>query len=85
MNSTVTLWVSLGPQTQDVPDLLQAELGSARTQLHELGFDVEVSQQSVDSADQDGIVVGQDPPGGSVESAGTLVKLFVGRFELEAP
>ena len=84
VNSTVTLWVSQGPSTQDVPDVLQAELGSARAQLEELGFAVEVSQRSVDSADQDGIVVGQDPPGGSVESAGTPVKLVVGRFEPEA-
>jgi len=78
--STVTLSVSTGPTTNAVPDVTSQDVTIARTTLEAAGFRVREVLEDTDEPSFDGIVISQDPVGGSQAKPNTLITLFVGRF-----
>jgi len=76
----VTLRVSTGLSEIAVPDVTGLEEASARSQLEDAGFEVRVSEESTADPDEDGLVVGQTPTGGSTTREGAVVTLIVARF-----
>ena len=78
--STVTLQVSKGPSTTAVPDVTSQDEASASETLAGSGLKVVVLSENTPDPANDGVVVSQDPPGGSVVRPGTRVTIFVGRY-----
>jgi len=78
--ATVRLRVSAGPATTVVPDVIGLDLDAARGQLRALGFKVQVVEQETLDPDEDGLVVAQDPSGGTDAEAGTTIVLTVARL-----
>ena len=78
--STVTLQVSQGPTTSEVPDVTSQDEASARTQLQSSGFRTRVVREDTEDLSLDGLVISQDPPGGTELEPGETVTLVVGRF-----
>jgi serine/threonine-protein kinase len=83
--STVTLSVSTGPATVDVPDVTGQVVVVARTTLEAAGFDVREVLEDTDDPLLEGVVISQDPIGGSQAKPGSVVRLFVGRFTEPPP
>ncbi|MDQ3992578.1 MAG: Stk1 family PASTA domain-containing Ser/Thr kinase [Actinomycetota bacterium] len=81
--STVTLQVSIGPSTTAVPDVTSQDEASARDLIEESGFRAKVVKQDTNDESLDGLVISQDPPGGTEAEPKTLITLFVGRFVAE--
>jgi eukaryotic-like serine/threonine-protein kinase len=79
--STITLSVSKGPQTRDVPDVTSTRERTAVAELAASGFRAHV--QMVDTAEraEDGIVLDQNPPGGKPARPGTKVTIVVGHYK----
>ena len=63
--SPVTLSVSRGPQTVAVPDVALQSVADARTTLRAAGFRVSIVRQETDDEALDGLVMSQDPAGGT--------------------
>jgi serine/threonine-protein kinase len=77
---TVTLFVSKGPKESTIPDVSSQDEESAIEALEQSGFTVEVVDQDTFDPNQDGIVLSQDPPGGTKAKPGSTVTIVVGRF-----
>ncbi|HKE52340.1 MAG TPA: Stk1 family PASTA domain-containing Ser/Thr kinase, partial [Actinomycetes bacterium] len=75
--STVTLFISSGPQMVEVPDVRNKSEADATSQLEGLGFAVNV--QHVDDPGPPGVVLQQDPEGGTSVPAGSTVNLTVSK------
>jgi serine/threonine-protein kinase len=82
--SVVTLQVSQGPATSQVPDVTSQTEADARAQLKSSGFDAQVVEEIVDDQTLDGRVLSQDPEGGTDAKQGTSVVIVVGRFQAPA-
>jgi serine/threonine-protein kinase len=78
--ATVTLSVSRGPVTSAVPDVTTQDVTVAETTLTAAGFRTSVILEDTDDPTLDGIVLSQDPAGGSQAKPNTVVTLFVGRY-----
>ena len=78
--TTVTLSVSQGPSTVAVPDVTTQDVTIAQTTLENAGFRTRVVFEDVDDPSFDGIVISQDPVGGSQSTPDSVITLFVGRF-----
>ncbi|HEU0246559.1 MAG TPA: Stk1 family PASTA domain-containing Ser/Thr kinase [Gaiellaceae bacterium] len=78
--STVTLSVSQGPSTTAVPDVTTQDFAIAQATLEAAGFRWRVVYEDTTESSFDGIVISQDPVGGSQAKPDSLVTLFVGRF-----
>ncbi len=78
--STVTLQVSEGPQTSEVPDVTSQDAASARSQLQSSGFRTRVVREDTEDLSLDGLVISQDPAGGTELEPGETVTIVVGRF-----
>jgi eukaryotic-like serine/threonine-protein kinase len=78
--STVTVSVSKGPSTAAVPDVTTQDVAIAQTTLEAAGFRTRIVLEDVEDASFDGIVISQDPVGGTQAKPNTRVTLFVGRF-----
>ena len=74
----VTLTVSTGPATLEIPDVVGLDEASARQELQAAGFRVEVVEEPTADPAEDGIVLGQDPGGGAGRPKGSVVTLTVG-------
>ena len=77
---TVTLTVAKAPPQVEVPDVLDLSEADARTALTGAGFRVRRVREEVQTPDEDGVVVDQDPPAGEERREGSRVTIFVGRF-----
>jgi serine/threonine-protein kinase len=77
---TVTLYVSKGPKESTIPDVTSQDEAAATQALEQSGFTVDVVDQDTFDPDQDGIVLSQDPPGGTKAKPGSTVTIIVGRF-----
>jgi serine/threonine-protein kinase len=77
---TVTLFVSKGPKQATIPDVTSQDEDSATQTLEGSGFSVDVQDQDVTDPAQDGIVLSQDPTGGTKAKPGTTVTIVVGRL-----
>ena len=78
--STVTLSVSQGPTTTSVPDVTNQDVSIAQASLDAAGFRTRTVTENTDDPTLDGIVISQDPIGGTQAKPNTVVTLFVGRF-----
>jgi len=78
--ATVTLSVSRGPVTSSIPDVTNQDVTIAQATLEAAGFRTRVVLENTDEPGFDGIVLSQDPIGGTQAKAGSIVTLFVGRF-----
>jgi len=78
--STVTLSVSKGPSTTSVPDVTSQQLSIAQATLQAAGFKSQVVLEDTTDQTMDGVVISQDPAGGTQAKPGAVVTLFVGRF-----
>jgi len=79
--SKVTLSVSKGPATSAVPDVTNQTQSTATRILKGAGFTVGLVMQPVNDPSQDGIVVSQDPVGGSTGQQGEVVVITVGQLQ----
>ena len=77
---TVELRVSTGPAKATVVDVTGLDELSARQQLEAAGFEVEIVDEPTSDVSQDGLVVAQDPQGGSRAEEGSVVTLTVARL-----
>jgi beta-lactam-binding protein with PASTA domain/predicted Ser/Thr protein kinase len=78
--ATITLSVSKGPKESTVPDVTNLDEHSARDTLKQAGFKVAVQHQEVTDPALDGIVLSQDPGGGTRAPKGTTVTIVVGKI-----
>jgi serine/threonine-protein kinase len=79
--STVTLFVSNGSQAgAEVPDVTSQAEADAIATLENAGFEVSVVDEQTTDPNSEGIVLSQDPPGGTTAEAGETVTIFVGRL-----
>lgn len=79
--SSVQLGVSSGPasiRTASVPDVVGQDQQTATQTLRQSGFRVEVIGRAVTDPAQEGLVVDQQPAGGSRAPQGSTVTIFVG-------
>ncbi len=82
--STVALVVAKAPTQVDVPDTVGDDEATAIERLSGAGFSVRRTTVDVDTEDQEGIVISQDPSGGKAKP-GTRVTVGVGRFVPPTP
>jgi serine/threonine-protein kinase len=78
--STVTLAVAKQPEEVQVPDVTGEDQSAAVERLSKDGFEIRTREKAVDSQEGDGVVVGQDPPGGRAPR-GSTVTITVGKFD----
>jgi eukaryotic-like serine/threonine-protein kinase len=78
--STVTITVSTGPSTAEVPNVVGQQEEEAKDELEAAGFKVKVEKVPVTDPTQDNLVQDQDPDGGSEAESGSTVTIFVGEF-----
>jgi len=78
--SPVTLFDSKGPKTSTIPDVTSQEEDQARATLESSGFRVAVEDQQTTDPNEDGIVLSEDPPGGTQAKPGSTVTILVGRL-----
>jgi eukaryotic-like serine/threonine-protein kinase len=76
----VTLTVSAGQQTIDVPDVTGLDEDSAREQLETAGFQVEATDEPTSDPTQDGLVLRQSPAGTTALPKGGVVSIVVARL-----
>ena len=77
--STVTIFVSSGPQQVSVPDERGQPQAAAQTALQQAGFTVSVGMQSTGNPANSGIVLQQNPNSGTAPK-GSTVTIVVGQF-----
>jgi serine/threonine-protein kinase len=75
-NSTVTLCISKGIETVQIPDVTGKTPDQAKAQLEDLGFKVQVVDQASADVEKDH-VIGTDPAAGAKPRKGSTVKLLV--------
>jgi serine/threonine-protein kinase len=78
---TVTITVAKEPSEVAVPDVRGAALNDALDALTEAGFRPRQKTVPVQSADEDGFVVDQDPAPDTKRPRGSRVTIQVGRFD----
>ena len=78
--ATVTLSVSKGPKQSTVPDVTNQDQDSATSTLESAGFKVSVQNQDVQDPGLDGIVLSQNPTGGTKAPQGSTVTITVGHI-----
>ena len=78
--STVTLSVSAGPSTAAVPDVTSQDVATAEATLKDAGFRTRVVYEDTADPNLDGVVISQDPIGGTALKVNPIVTLFVGRY-----
>jgi serine/threonine-protein kinase len=66
--------------TTAVPDVTNMDVAIARATLQDAGFRTREVLEDTDDPTLDGVVLSQDPIGGTQEEQNSLVTLFVGRF-----
>lgn len=76
--SSVTLYVSTGPQRQEIPDLRGRTPEAATTELSNLGFGNVRNLDVPSTADLKGKVVGTEPASGSTQPVTALITIQVG-------
>src|SRR5207244_13482478 len=78
--SSVTMFVSTGPQTVDVPIVVGQTQAQASQTLQQAGFQVFVSQQATNNPAENGRVLAHNPLVGAKQTKGGGVTLTVGKF-----
>jgi serine/threonine-protein kinase len=76
-DSLVTLFVSKGSNTVELPDLQGQSRDDAVKAVTDLGLNPEVTEQQTDDSDEVGKVISQDPGAGNIRPSST-VRLVIG-------
>ena len=79
--SRVTITVSKGPEAASVPDVGGLSEGNARGELRDAGFGIQVREATTSDEAEDGVVIDQNPGGGTQMRKGKTVVVTIGRFE----
>lgn len=83
--STVTLYISKGPETTAVPSVEGLDRGTAVATIRNSGFRARVLERDTDDPTLRGLVLGQDPEGGAQAKPGATVTITVGRYVAPPP
>jgi serine/threonine-protein kinase len=83
--SRITLSVSRGPTTVEVPDVIGFDEEAARSTLESEGFGVRVRRREVSTPEEAEVVLDQFPSPGETANAGSVVEISVGFFVEEEP
>jgi eukaryotic-like serine/threonine-protein kinase len=83
--SRITLSVSEGPASVEVPDVLGFEEDAALSTLEGEGFRVRIQRREVFTPEEADVVLDQFPRAGDTANAGSLVSITVGFFVEELP
>jgi eukaryotic-like serine/threonine-protein kinase len=83
--SRITLSVSRGPSSTQVPDVIGFDEDAARSTLEGEGFRVSVRRRAVSSPEEADVVLDQFPAPRETANAGSVVSIFVGFFVEPAP
>jgi serine/threonine protein kinase/beta-lactam-binding protein with PASTA domain len=78
--SVISLKVSNGPKTSLVPDVTSLDQAAAQQTLHDSGFNARVIYEPTQDPNNEGLVLAEDPPGGTQLKPGAPVTLTVGRY-----
>jgi eukaryotic-like serine/threonine-protein kinase len=78
--STVSLTVSKGPQTTQVPDVTNLDVATATNNIQAANLRVRIVNVTVTDPSQNGIVQSQNPSGGSSAPVNSTVTINVGQF-----
>jgi serine/threonine-protein kinase len=78
--TTVTLSVSKGPETANVPDVVSLDRESAIASLQGAGFKVDVQKEPTLDPNEDNTVSGQAPDGNTSAPTGSTVTIVVGVY-----
>jgi serine/threonine-protein kinase len=78
--ATITLTVSKGPTTAAVPEVTSLDRDTAMATLRDAGFRAVVTQEDTADPSLDGVVLSQDPAGGTQAEPGARITIVVGRF-----
>lgn len=78
--ATVSITLSQGPSTVQIPDLTGRTLADARSTLEQLGLHLGATTRDTSSFMPENTVLSQAPAAGSMVSAGASVNLRVSRF-----
>jgi serine/threonine-protein kinase len=81
----VTLRLSLGPVTHDIPDLSGSTVADATTSLHQLHFVVRTAAHGKYSAVAKGLVVSSTPAPGTSLAEGKTIQLVLSRGPAPVP
>ena len=79
-NSTVSLTVSKGPKSTQVPDVTNLDVATATNEIQAANLKVRIVNVTVTDPAQDGIVQSQNPGGNSSAPVGSTVTINVGRY-----
>jgi serine/threonine protein kinase len=83
--STITLSVSKGPASTQIPDVTGSNQSNAETILSGAGLTPSIIYDPVTDPSQDGIVLAQDPKPGSPAKSGEVVIIHVGQLQQGTP
>jgi serine/threonine-protein kinase len=83
--TTITLTVSKGPPTVQVPDVTNQDADTAKATLVAAGFKVKVLATDTQDATQDNRVVAQDPAGLTDAKPGSVVTITVAHLSVPPP
>jgi serine/threonine-protein kinase len=83
--STVEIQVSQGVELVTVPGVIGLSEADAAAALQAAGFGVNVEDLLANSAEEDGIVLNQDPGEGGQVEPGSTITIYVGRFTEPEP
>jgi serine/threonine-protein kinase len=83
--STVTFWVSSGPNAVTVPDVVGLTQEAARAQIEEVGLTVGSVEQQNDPSQPQGRALGTDPAAQQQISPDQPVTLFISSGNVELP
>ncbi|HVM56019.1 MAG TPA: Stk1 family PASTA domain-containing Ser/Thr kinase [Gaiellaceae bacterium] len=78
--STVSLSVSRGPKTTQVPDVTNLDVATATNEVQAANLKVRIVNVTVTDPSQDGIVQSQNPQAGQQAPLNSTVTINVGRF-----
>ena len=78
--STVSLTVSKGPKTTQVPDVTNLDVATATNNIQAANLKVRIVNVTVTDPSQDGIVQSQNPQGNTQAPVNSTVTINVGRF-----
>ncbi|HEX2722446.1 MAG TPA: PASTA domain-containing protein [Gemmatimonadaceae bacterium] len=83
--ATVSITLSQGPSTVQVPDLSGRTLADARSTLEQLGLHLGATIRDTSSFLPENTILGQSPPAGANVSAGASISLRISRFPPPPP
>ena len=74
--TTITYWISTGPELTNVPNVIGDDQATARATLESAGFTVSIQDGEYSDRYDEGVVMSQEPNGGQLE-AGETVTIYI--------